>query len=262
MSKCYSSFVERTTKILFVLVLISFGRLHAQTDITIGTGTTGNGGTSYPAPLQDWWEGSRAQYLYRASDLIAAGMSVGNITAIKFNVTNLNTFTGNIQQYTVRIGNTTTASLSMTAWEPSPATVYGPVDLVPTLGVNTITFTAPFFWNGTDNILIEICNGLPGNETDGITHYTNNVTIPWTTAVGYNASHTRTADNGGNLCSTTTTTDNGTETNRPNITFTWTPASACSGTPTGGTANSDKAVACLGETFTLSATGVTVASGL
>ena len=58
----------------------------AQLDINIGTGTVGNGTTVYPCPLQDFYEGQRAQYLYRASELAAAGMGPGLITAIKFNV--------------------------------------------------------------------------------------------------------------------------------------------------------------------------------
>ncbi len=90
----------------------------SQTDINIGTGTAGNANT-YPCPLQDWYEGSRAQYLFRASELNAAGMAAGNINAIRFNVTNLNGYSGDIQQMEVKIGSTATASLSTssTVWE-------------------------------------------------------------------------------------------------------------------------------------------------
>ena len=234
----------------------------AQTDISIGTGTAGNTGTTYPCPMQDWYEGSRAQYLYRASELAGAGMGPGNINSIKYNVTGLNTFSGDIQEFTVKIGGTTVTALSATTWEPSTVTKFGPVDYVPSVGVNTLTFSTPYFWNGTDNIIVEICNGLPANTTDGLIHYTNNVTIPWTTGLGFNASHTYRADNDGNLCNTTTTTNTGNLNDRPNITFNWSPASTCNSMPNAGTANANPTVVCLGQPIALSSTGVTVASGL
>lgn len=109
----------------FLLISIS---VHAQTDFAIGTGTTGNGVSTYPCPLQDNYEGSRMQYLYKASELIAAGMTAGQIVSIKFNVTALNAFTGTIPQYTIKIGQVTTSSLSATTWETTTATVFGPVD--------------------------------------------------------------------------------------------------------------------------------------
>ena len=64
------------------------------------------------------------------------------------------------------------------------------------------------------------------------------------------------------FAATATTTQSGTATDRPNITFNWTPASPCSGTPNPGTIAATGGSLCFGQTFTLSATGVTVASGL
>src|SRR5690606_26908054 len=46
--------------------------------VTIGTGNVGNAQTNgYPCPLQDYYEGGRAQYLYLASELTSLGMSAG-----------------------------------------------------------------------------------------------------------------------------------------------------------------------------------------
>lgn len=236
----------------------------SQTDINIGTGTAGNANT-YPCPLQDWYEGSRAQYLFRASELNAAGMAAGNINAIRFNVTNLNGYSGDIQQMEVKIGSTATASLSTssTVWETT-VSKFGPVDYVVTAGINTITFSSPFFWNGTDNIVVEICNGLPSNTGDGIVHYTGNPTIPWTTGLAFNGSHTIAVDNGGSLCGSTVAgaAITNTPANRPNITFNWTPATACAGMPNPGTPNVTPSTVCLGDPISLNSTGVTVASGL
>ena len=236
-------------------------------DISIGTGTVGNAATAlaggYPCPIQDYYEGSRAQYLYRASELQSAGMGPGNINSIKFNVITLNGFSGNIQNYTIKIGGTAIATLGTGAtWENVANTVFGPVDYVPTAGINTFTLSSPFFWNGTDNLIIEVCNGLPTNVSDGLTHWTQNPTIPWTTGLSFNGSHNLSQDAAGNLCGSTATSNAGTQTSRPNVILNWTPASACSGMPSAGTPNVTPTTVCLGQPITLNVTGVTVASGL
>ena len=195
----------------------------SQSVILIGSGgTAGNTNTSYPCPLQDYYEGSRAQYLYLASELTAAGMGPGNISSIKYSVVGLNSFAGTIEQFAVSIGTTTSSSLTTNSWESGTTGVYGPVDYIAVMDTNTITFTAPFFWNGTDNLVIEICNGDPNNAT--VVTYTGNPTIPWTTGLAFNGSHTYRADNLLSLCGSTTTTNTGTQTSRPDIAFEWTPA--------------------------------------
>lgn len=262
MAKCYS--LQHYRKFYVSLLTLMFSMLaitsiKAQTDIAIGTGTVGNTTTTYPCPLQDFYEGSRMQYLYLASELSAAGMSPGNINAIKYTVTTLGT-AGLIEQHTIKMGATATASLTATSWETVGNALYGPADYQPVAGLNTFTFTTPFFWNGTDNIVIEVCGGEPGNATG--TWYTVNPVVPWTTGLAFNGSHNYRADNQGNLCGTATTTNTGTQTTRPNITFNWTPASPCAGTPVAGTAVANPATVCLGIPFNLSLSGVTIASGL
>lgn len=215
-------------KKFYLAILATFFYVFAfsQTDISIGSGgTTGNTGTTYPCPIQDFYEGSRSQYLYLASELTNAGMAPGNISAIKFNALGLNSFLGSAEQITIKMGLTATASLTNNTWETGTNTVFGPIDDTVVLGVNTFTFTAPFFWNGSDNIVVEICNGDPNNGTAGLTTYTQNPSFPWTTGLSFNGSHTYRADNLGYLCGTATTSNSGTQTTRPDITFEWTVAS-------------------------------------
>lgn len=248
-------------KFYLLLTLITVTALNqfafSQTDIAIGTGTTGNGATTYPCPIQDRYEASRAQYLYKASELTTAGMSPGFISGIRFNVTSAAGI-GVTDQYAIRIGGTTVNTLSASSWETGTVTKFGPVDYQVVNGINTFNFTSNFFWNGTDNIIIEPCNGP---LVDLGTMWTNNPVIPWTTGLSFNGSHTYIADVL-DLCGTTNTANTGTQTSRPNIIFRWTPALACSGTPSAGTATGSPANVCLNNTFTLNATGVTVASGL
>ena len=240
MRKSYSSLISR--KFYFALLatlflLTSAPKVTAQIDISIGTGIIGNTTTTYPCPLQDYYEGSRMQYLYLATELTAAGMGPGFINSIKYNVVTLGT-AGLIEQHAMKIGGTSTATLSATAWETVTTAVFGPLDYQPIAGINTFTFPAPFFWNGTDNIVIEVCGGEPGNATG--TWYTVNPVIPWTTGLAFNGSHNYRADNLGNLCGSTTTTNTGTQTTRPNITFGWVPAVACAGIPVAGTASANQ----------------------
>jgi trimeric autotransporter adhesin len=248
--------------ITFLIGLLFAGKAISQIDISIGTGTVGNGNTTYPCPLQDYFEGGRSQYLYRASELVAAGMGPGNIGALRWNVTALNSFSGTVEQFSIRIGTTTAATLGTTTWENITNTVVAPVNYTPVVGTNSFNFSAPFFWNGVDNLVIEICNGDPTSGNTGVTTWTGNVTIPWTTGLAFNGSHNYRDDDEGFLCGTATTDNTGTQTTRPNVTLVWTPAVACSGTPNAGTATANPSSVCLGQSFSLSVTGGTVASGL
>src|SRR3954467_2454503 len=112
---------------LFLLLLFIGFQSKAQVDIPIGSGTTGNDNQSYPCPIQDWFEGARAQYLYQASELTAAGMGPGTISSIKFNVLDLNA-AGLSEKMVIRIGGTAVATLSTNSWDDFTGT---PVETTP-----------------------------------------------------------------------------------------------------------------------------------
>ena len=245
---------------ILLLILVTAFQVNAQIDIPIGTGTTGNGDT-YPCPIQDWYEGGRAQFLFQASELTAAGMAPGTIQSIKFNVINLNG-AGITEKMVIKMGGTSVTTLSTSSWDVfSGSTVEtDPIDYQPVTGSNVFTFVTPFFWNGVDNILIEICNGDPGNATG--TWYTHNPEIPWTTGLSFNGSHSSVSDNLGSLCNSTGGFNTGTQTTRPDIAFSWVPATVCTGKPEAGTAISSSANVCFSQNFTLSLTGQTIASGI
>lgn len=54
--------------------------------IVIGDGDLQNATTSYPAPYGNWYFSARNQFLFKASELIAAGITPGNIESIAFDV--------------------------------------------------------------------------------------------------------------------------------------------------------------------------------
>ncbi|MFT3911076.1 MAG: hypothetical protein QM737_16775 [Ferruginibacter sp.] len=106
---------------------------------------------------------SRVQVLYTAAELLAAGYSAGNFTAIGYNFTTAPGAGAVLPSFTVKMGHTTATVLTAT-FQPIPSTVvYGPVSVTPTAatGVYTLTFTTPFNWDGVSNILIDICHELP-----------------------------------------------------------------------------------------------------
>jgi len=167
--------------------LVAFGQ---ATDYVIGTPSGSNTGTSYPAPFANWFWGTRQQYLILASELQAAGASKGDITEIAFNVLNLNS-NPPLQNYTVWV-KTTSNSPSLLAWEANMGNpVYGPTTFSATQGWNGFSFPK-ISWNGSDNIVIEICSNNTGYLTNG------NASTEWVTGLPFNASRTYYSDAPGN----------------------------------------------------------------
>ncbi|SFE97086.1 gliding motility-associated C-terminal domain-containing protein [Chitinophaga sp. CF118] len=239
---------------LMTVLLMSILNVHAQTNISIGSGTTGNEISWYPCPLQDYQDGARAQYMYRASELQAAGMGPGLISALSFKVLNLRGV-GLVDNFTIRIGAVSAVQLNETTWETVPNIIYGPAHYQPVIGANTFHFATSFLWNGQDNIVVEVCNGDDDTSNE-------NPEVAFTSLLDFKAAHTTVANSQGSLCGTTNTDNRGDLYTRTNIVFEWTAAAVCTGVPVAGTAIADASDVCKTYKANLSLTGTTVASGL
>lgn len=126
------------------------------TTTTIGTGTAVNTAVTYPAPFGSWYASSTQQYLYRAADLQAAGLTPGRISSLAFNVTILNATTFN--NYTVKMKCTSASSLTIGAPETGAQTVINSRTVsIPGTGWNTLNMDNQFDWDGQSNIIVEIC---------------------------------------------------------------------------------------------------------
>lgn len=76
---------------------------------TVGTGTVQNGYYDYPSAYSNWYEGARQQYLFTATELLAAGLSAGNIDSLAFDV--IATCPTNFQLFELSLANTGINSL-------------------------------------------------------------------------------------------------------------------------------------------------------
>lgn len=203
------------------LLLSSLTDASAQL-IKIGTGSTGNGITAYPSPFGNANFGQKAQYLYTAAELTAAGMKPGWIDSLGFNVLDASaTFLHTSLKFYVGSATGTAApapagtSTLATPWQNGlELRFYDPIiAYLPVNGMNSFKFSTPYYWNGTDNIVVGTCfwSGIK----------TNNASVEWTTGLPTNRSLTYTssaASTGIGICdyigaaSTTTTS-------RPNAYF-------------------------------------------
>jgi len=184
-------------------------RLTAISNACIGTGTTSTGW-----PYYTFYHDSRTQMLYTSSEILSNGGAAGNILKIGFNVISAASQTMN--GFNIKMQNTTLTSLTTfvtTGW----TTAYTGTYTVPGTGWRYVDLQTPFYWNGTQNLLIEICFDN--------TSYTSNSTVN-STSISSMTYH-RHVDNGTG-CSLTGTN---TATSRPNICITSTPLIGISGDP-------------------------------
>ena len=198
------------------VALTATGGLNSGISAATGTGTATNvasstGATAYPSPYGAYYENAKQQYLIRASELTALGFTAGtSLNSIAFNVATLGT-SGIHKNYTISIGNT--AQSAITVFEGGLTQVFGPVDYQPVSGVNTHVFSTPFVWNGTSNIVVQVCHA--NDTTNAGSNFTTNAQVTYSTT-SFTSSLTYRVDNI-DACSSASITY--TESERPNMVF-------------------------------------------
>jgi trimeric autotransporter adhesin len=138
------------------------------------TATVGAFTTNLSHPFRAEFTDARTQMVYLASEMTGAGFSAGTITQISFNVTTKNS-TAPYDGLTIRMKNTATATMTGggVPFEGGTTTVFGPVSYSTVAGTNTFTLTTPFVWDGTSNVLVEVCfdntvaNGVAADNVEG-----------------------------------------------------------------------------------------------
>ncbi|MCX7937255.1 MAG: hypothetical protein N2971_06055, partial [Chlorobi bacterium] len=143
----------------------------AQVEVVIGTGNS----YSYYYPFMPYYPSNRYQYILLASEIQAAGGFGGLI--LKMALQNYTWYNGttaqNAENFTIRMQNTTLTTLSAGWVNTGFTTVFGPANFQAT--VNTTAgswtefpnFTTPFVWDGSSNLLIDICHQNSNQNTFG-----------------------------------------------------------------------------------------------
>jgi len=122
---------------------------------TIGTATTTNGTSGYPAPYGNYWWGAKHQILITKAELNSYGIQAGPINSIAFEVATVGG--ASLQNFEIKMGHTAIAALTTGNYVSNLTSVYTTALFTDVVGWNTHTFTTPFVWNGTDNLIFETC---------------------------------------------------------------------------------------------------------
>lgn len=188
------------------------------------TYSLGTGSAVIQYPYSGYWHDGRTQMLYTVAELTASGLTAGNISAIALNIATKGStipYTG----FTIKMG--CTSATSLTGYVAGLTTVYAPATPVASVtGWNTYSFPTAYQWDGSSNVIVEICfNNTGYSQYDYVTYTTTS-----TNTVFY-----RYQDNAVGCNFTTGTAANSRPNMRfthcpiqPPISYTWTPATGLS----------------------------------
>jgi hypothetical protein len=185
---------------------LAAGTANVGTDNTV----TADQGVS---PYSSYYENARIYYLFRKGEISNLGLRAGNITSLAWETTIPGDYP--MLNYTIRMAHTTNANINPGFSVANTfTTVYtNPSYPVTPVGWNTITFSTPFVWNGTDNIIIEVCHAADVTGA-GIFYGSVNTEVSYS-ATAFNSVYAKYQDN-----AATCGLDVGTEVisaDRPNI---------------------------------------------
>lgn len=161
--------------------------------LTFGNQTNQNTASGYPAPYSVYYGGQKMQMLILAGELSAAGFTTGTpIQSVQFPVASLGGNWGSTlqdcQNFMVGMKATTVSALSV--FETGVSNVVPSTNFTPVPGYsNTHTFSAPFIWDGSSNLVIEtvFSNSVIGGA--------GNTVIQYNSPVGFHSTLVYRADN-------------------------------------------------------------------
>lgn len=113
----------------------------------------GNGGSTSTDLFKTSEMVGRAQYIWRASELTAAGLKPGDISGMRFDVSSLGSDVKNLE---IKLGHTALDSLTNSTFQIGLSRVYRANTTFSATGQNDLQFSNGFTWNGTDNIIVEV----------------------------------------------------------------------------------------------------------
>lgn len=164
--------------------LSTSGCTNAQA-LYVGPANSANSSFSYPTPFGNYYTKMRAQYIYTAAELSAAGISAGKINSITFNCTQINGVTA-YPNFNISIGCTSLTTYSAFPTEtdliPGLSNVYSAANYNVVLGANLFNFSQAYEWDGISNVVVEVCFEFPGQY-----NYVLNCVVDLTTTSNYSS---------------------------------------------------------------------------
>lgn len=133
--------------------------------ISFDSSIVGNGVAPTAGPFPASSPEARTQMLWTAAELSSAGLSAGNITGLRFLA---NTAGSPLENVSIRMRNTALSFVSVTNFENAGFTEVYHQNTTLNNGWNTLAFTTPFLWNGTSNIVVDICYDNAAIGTDHV----------------------------------------------------------------------------------------------
>ena len=193
------------------LILFGMGNMLGQYSVQIGSGTNTNG-TSAASPINIFYKSLHCQTVYTAAEMQAAGASAGTVLEMGYYVTGAPTLA--LPNFSVKMKSTTAANPSV--YDGTGLTeVYSNSSYMPVVGgYDMLVFTTPFQWDGTSNILIDVCFDPVAN------YYSTGVLRIYTQTSGFKSIRS----DGSSQCGVPT---NATSSNKPQIQFSMSPATDC-----------------------------------
>jgi gliding motility-associated-like protein len=144
--------------------------------LDLGNGTTKNASTGgvgavmWPCPYGNDKESSRQQFLYRSGELSASGVSNGIIQGIGFYVEDIKG-TSTYSKYSIKLKCTSKNALSA-AFEAGAVQVFTPKTVTIQKGWNYHAFNTDYDYDGSSNLLVEICYENSGTSLNSEVRYT------------------------------------------------------------------------------------------
>ena len=151
--------MKKLITLLMALAFVMPDLLGETGTVTLGNGTTTNTTTGHPTPYGTYYKNHRVQYLVLAGELASLGLAPGDITAIGFDVANVNNCSA-MPNYTMMVKFTDANELTTTFDNEGYTTVWTSDEFLPENGWNTHTFSTPMYWDGESNLLIDVCFDL------------------------------------------------------------------------------------------------------
>ncbi len=184
---------QRLFSLLIMLLVLSAGRLTAE-NYTLGSEE--EKADSYPIPYGNESNGAHHQMLVRASELTSLGATAGYLTSLGFDVATTNDV-GELENFTIKIKQTTATDVVNVFDFNNWTTVYTNSSQSVEDGWNTHEFSTSFYWDGSSNILVDVCFSSESFSSNAVMFRSS---TPFNSVVYFH-------DDAADVCSNTEVTD-------------------------------------------------------